>query len=178
MSGTKPTERTDGGADKWKRLVRVGVAVPVLTLAIGTAPAGAQASVEVVRSVVPYSAQVWVPCANNGSGEVVSLTGFQLVVRRTVSDAGGGSHTSFHAQPMGVSGVGQATGDLYRAAGGAERVSNLAGVGASTFIGVSTFAVIGLGRAVNFVTHQVVHFTVLDDGTPVVQFDRAWTECR
>ncbi len=168
----------------WSRLCcgvarsRCRVAATVVALVIGVGPAPGQSVGLVTSTKVPYTATVFVPCAADGEGEWVDLTGFQRVVRRSVPDSRGGLHVTVAFHAMGVSGVGQTTGDRYQATGGSEHVFNASDAGAAEFTTINTFFVIGRGRGADFLTHQLIHVTFGPDSLQVVNLDRVWVECR
>lgn len=149
-------------------------ALLILALTIGTAPAARAEVTENVR--VPLSIGVFVPCANNGAGEVVTLSGNLHILLRYNESASGAIHAGSHFQPQGVSGVGETTGDKYRATGVTQNAFN-ANVGVEeTF--VNNFRIIGPGPGNNYLVHNVFHITFNANGTITAFVDRFSVDCR
>lgn len=124
------------------------------------------------------SLNVFVPCANDGAGEVVALGGSLHTLVTTTTNENGSSFKVLN-HPQGISGTGLTTGDQYRGTGGtqtAERVSFENGHSTQTFI--NNFRIIGRGPGNNLLLHTVAHVTVNANGDVTVdhQFDRV--ECR
>jgi len=130
-----------------------------------------------VNSAVPFEQLVSVPCADDGSGELVLLTGFLHVLVTATFDANGILHATTHFQPMGVAGTGLTTGDVYRATGiTRDEVNGLDVPFETTF--VNNFRIIGPGTGNNLLVHEMFHVTVNAVGQVTVLFDRVSTECR
>lgn len=125
----------------------------------------------------PLAMDVFVPCAAGGAGEVVSLTGTLHLLIRATTDNTGGVHVGVHSQPVGVSGVGQTTGDTYRGTGVTQDEFNgRVDVGAEdTF--VNNFRVIGQGPGNNFTVHQTIHITITANGDVGAVVDNTKISC-
>jgi hypothetical protein len=119
-----------------------------------------------------------VPCANGGAGEDISLTGTLHVLIHTTEGPGGKFLLKEHFQPQGVSAVGLVTGDIYRATGVTQDVTNNNVQAGETTSFVNNFRMIGPGKDNNLLIHEVAHATVHPDGTVSVSFDRMSVECR
>jgi hypothetical protein len=65
----------------------------------------------------------FVPCANNGQGENVLLTGNLHFLFLTTTDNNGGVLGKFQFQRMGVIGTGQTTGDIWHGTGSSQVVA-------------------------------------------------------
>jgi hypothetical protein len=119
---------------------------------------------------------VFVPCAAGGAGEVVSLEGTLHIASHVTLDGAGGFHGTFHANPQGVTGVGQTTGDVYRGTGVSR--SGFSGKVGEVLTVVDNFRIIGPGPGNNLLVHGVFHLTVNANGTLTVEVDQLSVECR
>ena len=138
---------------------------------------GSGSAVVVVNTGVPFELVVVVPCANGGAGEEVVLTGLLHVLVSETVDARGNLHSTVHLQPMGATGIGLTTGDVYRATGVTrETVNGLEIPFEATF--VNNFRVIGPRTGNNLLVHQVSHVTVNAQGVVTVLFDLLDVDCR
>jgi hypothetical protein len=142
------------------------------------APGGArlEASTTTETVIRPINIVAFVPCANGGLGEHVSLTGSLHTVYHVTLDGAGGYHLVAITQTQGVSGVGLTTGDTYQ---GTEVTQNEtdAQVGFEhTF--TNSFLLIGQGPDNNYLFHWTLHFTENPDGTMTTFVDNFHFECR
>jgi hypothetical protein len=127
----------------------------------------------------PLDMFVWVPCADDGNGEVVHLTGELHVLLQATVDANGGLHITSHDQPMGVSGVGLTTGAAYRGTGVTrDHTTSLNGGAPYLYTYVNNFRIVGQGRGNNFLVHQTVHITINANDEVTAQFDHSSAECK
>jgi hypothetical protein len=155
-----------------RRLVVVAPVVAALT--IGAVAAAHAAATESVK--VPISIGVFIPCADDGAGEVVTLSGNLHIVLRFTQSKRGGIHAGFHFQPQGVSGVGETTGDRYQGTGVTQGQFNATVGVEETF--VNNFRIIGQGPGNNFLVHEVFHITFNANGTITALVDRFSVDCR
>ena len=147
--------------------------VLALLLVFSAAPV-AQAQTDQGR--IEYDAYVFVECANGGAGEEVHLTGYLHVTFSQTFDNAGGVHVKMHANPQGISGIGQTTGDQYRGTGVSQDQFN-AKVGEEyTFI--NNFNIIGQGPGNNALVHENFHITIDANGNLTADFDNSHSECR
>lgn len=137
----------------------------LLALALVPTPrTAAQAETFTSNDFVPFNATVFVPCANGGAGEDVDLSGtiheqFHITINKNRVSI------KSHFQPQGVSGVGQTTGDTYRAVGVTQEHQSLPLTnGAANFTFINNFRIIGQGPGNNFQVHQTIHVTVNANG--------------
>ena len=114
-------------------------------MAACTASVSAQATVILQNVKFPFTAEVFVPCGNNGAGEIVALAGTLHAVLQLSFDAAGGVHVKIHEQPQRVSGIGQTTGATFQARGVTHQQANT-----KSFTFLNTLRLIGQGPAVNF----------------------------
>jgi len=142
-------------------------------LAGHTRPVSAQATAFTDSVRFPFAFDVFVPCANNGAGEVVTLVGTLHEVFHIVFDANGRVHFKIHDQPQSVSGIGQTSGAKYQGTGVTQQQA-----GTNPFTFVNNFRIIGQGPGNNFLVHQLFHVTVNANGNVTAFVDRASFECR
>ena len=157
------------------RTMVVTIAV-ACALVIPAAAASGKATVTTTNDRFPIDITVFIPCANAGVGEDVDLSGNLHVLFHTTDDAQGGFHVKSHAQPQGVSGVGQITGDKYQGTGVTQDQFN-AQVG-EEFTFVNNFRIIGQGPGNNFLVHQVIHVTVNANGEVTAEVDLFSEDCK
>jgi hypothetical protein len=126
--------------------------------------------------VNPISITKFVPCADGGLGEDVSLSGTIHSVFHVTLDGLGGAHVVVIHNPQDVSGVGLTTGAKYQGVGTHMDVFNATvGVEETT---VTTSQLIGQGPGNNFLVHDVVHTTVLASGVVTSFQDHVTVECK
>ena len=157
------------------KLAKSAFSLAAFALLIGspTRFAFAQASATTENIQIPVVIEVFVPCANRGSGEVVSLAGTLHEVFHITFDAGGGIHLKIHDQAQGISGFGQTTGIKYQATGVTQQQ-----LSTNPFTFINNFRIIGQGPGNNFLIHQVFHVTVNANGEVTAFVDRASADCR
>jgi hypothetical protein len=157
-----------------RQLISVGLAVTLALFALAL-PTPTRAE-NVMNVSVPTNIFVFIPCANGGAGEVVSLSGNLHVLLNITNDNAGGFHFKDHAQPQGISGVGLITGDKYQATGVTQFESN-AKVG-QEFTFINNFRIIGQGPGNNFLVHETMHITINANGTVTASFDHFSVDCK
>lgn len=127
---------------------------------------------------VPLTLFVFVPCANGGSGEIVSASG-TLHIENHITINGNRATIKEHFQPQGVGGVGLITGDSYRATGETQQIQTVsANNGSFEFTFVNNFKIIGQGPGNNFLVHENFHVTVNANGDVTTTVDNISTECQ
>ena len=121
---------------------------------------------------------VFVPCADNGLGENLNLSG---PLHTLISFTMNGNNVSgyFHFQPQGISGTGETTGAKYTATGVTQQSfkSSLQN-GQANFTFVNNFRMIGQGPGNNFLVHETLHITMAADGTVTVMHDNFSIDCK
>ena len=127
----------------------------------------------------PFSATLWIPCANGGVGEMVKLLGQIEIQIHTTEDENGGLHMLTHVRPSGVVGVGAASGLMYRGTGGTFQHENedLDGYPA-TYSYSNIFRIIGQGRGNNLMVHLLVHQTVNANGEATADVELSSQSCK
>jgi len=126
--------------------------------------------------VTPISITKFVPCANGGLGEDVSLSGSIHSVFHVTLDGRGGAHVVVIHNPQGVSGTGLTTGAKYQGVGTHQDEFN-ATIGAEETT-VTTGLLIGQGPGNNLLTREVLHTTVLANGVVTSFRDNLSIECK
>jgi hypothetical protein len=152
-------------------LMYVIPAMILLRTSVQPAHAAVQTNVK-----APVTIGIFIPCAAEGAGEVVFLTGNLHALLHFTMDQAGGIHATSHFQPQGISGNGQTTGDKYQATGVTQDEFN-AKVGVEeTFI--NNFRIIGQGPGNNFLIHENFHITFKASGIPTAYVDNFSVDCR
>lgn len=154
-------------------------ALPAAALAIAalTAALPAQAAVQLNESI-DLEFVAFVPCANGGAGEVVTLSG-PLHVLVTYNVNGSRVSGKVHYQPQGLSGVGQTTGDSYRGVGVTQ--SHFSGSlqnGQFSTTSINNFHIVGQGPGNNFRLHENFHVTFNANGELSVVHDNFSATCK
>lgn len=145
------------------KALNLTLAVIVLTFSLsGTAVA--QATTTTTNQFIPFLQLASVPCANGGAGELVLISGI-LHVQTHLTIVNNRNIIKQHFQPMGATGLGLSTGDIYRAVGVTQfmDVFPIGGVGAVSS-SVNNFRLIGRGPNNNLQVHQNIHFTINANG--------------
>jgi hypothetical protein len=151
------------------------LAVVVAFLAAVAAP-NAFAETNVIR--VPVDARLFLPCANDGAGEVVHFTGMILGVSSGTADEAGGFHGRSIEVEQGVQGIGETTGRRY-----VEHFVNLffSRTEPNGFPLVSTqqliYRVDSAGAGVDSLIRTRNHTTINANGEVTVTFDDVTMEC-
>jgi hypothetical protein len=160
-----------------QRILRVLAIGAFATLV--TAPV---ARAEVVTNVIePFTGSLFVPCANGGAGEIIVGTGGALHVLFALTVNGNIVSGHGQTQPLGVTGVGVNTGDIYHGTGVTANqftftVQNLETPFTFTF--VNNFRIIGPGTGNNFLVHETSHVTINANGETTVVHDNFRVECK
>jgi hypothetical protein len=145
-------------------------------LMLGAQPARAEVTDNEKIDLTGFS--VFVPCANNGAGELVVFEGnLHILFTFTLN----GNHVSgkFHGQPQGLTGTGTVTGDKYQATGVTQDMFSGSLVnGKYTETYVNNFRIIGQGPGNNLLIHEVMHITINANGTVTVYFDKFSADCK
>lgn len=128
-------------------------------------------------TVIPLDIVTFVSCADQGQGELVSLSGNLHSLFHLSISASGVVTFKDHFQPQGVSGSGQTTGDAYHGTGVTQDKNHFGQVGqAISFI--DNFLVIGQGPGNNFTLHENFHVTVNANGTITAFVDNVSADCK
>jgi hypothetical protein len=158
--------------------MRKGLLLVLLVLAAGfgtTAAATAAASTVTTSQEFPFNLTVFVPCANGGAGELVTLSGSLHDLFHVTLDGAGGFRVVFLDNPQGVSGTGLTTGAKYQATGVTRDTFGGRVGSVETF--VNNFRIIGAGPGNNFMVHENLHVTVNANGTLTAFVDNFSATC-
>lgn len=158
------------------RTPRTKACIPVffalLVFLVSALPAAGQATVIQQNLVVPFAQLVSVPCA----GELVLISGDLHILNHATLDANGGILVEIHFQPQGATGVGQVTGDVYRATGITRQHQSVGGDGLPLTLNfVNSFKIIGPGPNNNLLVQQTVQQVVSESGNITVQIHTSVT---
>lgn len=130
------------------------------------------------NDITDISLSVFIPCAADGAGEVVDLSGpLHTLVTFTIN----GNNVSgfYHFQPQGISGTGETTGDKYQATGVTqESFKTSLQNGQANLTYVNNFRIIGQGPGNNYLVHETMHITINADGNVTVTHDNFSVECK
>lgn len=131
----------------------------------------------VLNAGFPFARDVFIPCALDGAGEIVSLSGTIHVLITTTQDATGGIHFDRHAQPQNMTGVGQTSGASYQGTGVTRTQFNAPGLPYETTF-VDNFRIIGQGSGNNLLLHTTMHQTFDANGNMTADILNTSVECR
>lgn len=149
------------------------------SLSVIDQPPAMSASTTSSQLTRPFSATLWVSCANGSVGEMVRLTGEIEIHAHTTEDANGGVHTKTFVRPSGVVGVGATTGAVYRGNGGTFQHENESDGGyPATYSYSNIFRIIGQGPGNNLMVHLLVHQTVNANGDLTAEVDLSSQSCK
>lgn len=129
-------------------------------------------------SVAPVAVVDFVPCANDGAGESVLVTGRLHVLTHVTEDGAGGLSTVVHFQPMGVAGEGLTTGDAYQGIGVTRTVTREAATYPVVVTVINRFGLVGAGSGNNLLVKETVHVTINANGETTVDTFKGSVECR
>lgn len=142
----------------------------------GLAPAFS-ATASTTNIVVPFDETTFNPCALDGVGEDVALSGALHILMHLTADAKGGIHLMSIYQPQRVSGVGATTGATYTAVGGTSDHQKFGRLPA-TFTYSNNFRLIGRGAASSLHIHENVHVVINGNGDIQTEVDHFSVSCR
>jgi hypothetical protein len=149
----------------------------VAVLLVLTVSVFATASTETVSMKVPLNFGEFIPCANQGNGEVVDFSGtLHVVISSTVN--GNNIHVNELFNPQGAKGVGETTGNVWNATGETRQDTNASINGfpfETTF--VNNFKLVD-GNDGSFRIHVNSHVTVHADGTMTASVDNFTFTCK
>jgi hypothetical protein len=161
-----------------RRLPILSAAMMCAFTLLHAAPAAAEVTTNIST---PFNVTIFVPCANNGTGEVVDLSGFlHQLTTLTISNAERHITSKTKFQPQGVSGTGRTTGYRYRGTGITQSTMNFDGVDTFPFVFtfVNNFRIIGQGPGNNFTLHENIHQTISSSGALTAFVDNFSVDCK
>jgi hypothetical protein len=148
----------------------------VILFALVAAPVMAEATTFTNNYSIPFELTQWVPCAADGAGEEIHLTGVVHVLEHYTLDGRGGFHVKMHYQPQGLSGLGLTTGDKYQGTGVTQDTEN--GQVGRVYTFVNNYRMIGQGPGNNFLLHETFHYTISANGELTAYVDKWSVECK
>jgi len=124
----------------------------------------------------PYASTLFIPCANGGAGEDVSLTGTVKIVRQETYNNQRFTST-LHVHTEGITGVGLSTGDIFTAIGASQSAVTgtieYGGPYSATYTQQMRFA----RQGISFVVKYKFHVTITSDGEISTRIDEEKVEC-
>jgi hypothetical protein len=160
-----------------RKTLNLTPALMLLILSLAGA-AFSQADATTSNQFIPFAQVVFIPCANGGTGENVLIEG-TLHLQEHVTINNNRVNLKIHAQPQGASGVGEITGDIYRATGVTQEQDSIPLVnGAFEFTFINNFKIIGPGPDNNLLVHQTVHVTMNANGEITAVVDNISVDCQ
>ena len=159
-----------------KRLVMLSAALLVTLFTVVPSFPRAQTGTQVFD--VPFDVNVFVPCANDGQGELILGSGNVHAVLSTTIN---GNNIKFRSEfnPTGLTALGQVTGTTYHATG-VTRQDVTASVAAFPFEAtyVNRFFMVSEGAGGNFKFSETQHLTINANGTITVDFYKPVVTCQ
>jgi len=121
---------------------------------------------------------VFIPCANNGAGELVIFQGnLHVLLSFTINNNRVSGKD--HFQPQGLTGTGNVTGDKYQGTGVTQSMFSGSLVnGQFESTSVNNFRIIGQGPGNNYLVHEIAHITINANGLATVFFDSLSVDCK
>jgi hypothetical protein len=121
---------------------------------------------------------VFIPCANNGAGELVIFQGnLHILLSFTINNNRVSGKD--HFQPQGLTGTGNVTGDKYQGTGVTQSMFSGSLVnGQFESTSVNNFRIIGQGPGNNYLVHEIAHITINANGLATVFFDSLSVDCK
>jgi len=124
----------------------------------------------------PFERTFFVPCANGGAGEDVSLTGTINIVDQVIFNDHGFTLT-YHTNPHAVTGVGLSTGDTFTASGGSQGTIT-GSFENEQFTGFYTEQLRIVGQNSTFIVNYKFHVTITSDGNVSTSISEETVDCR
>lgn len=147
-----------------------------LTALAGTSPIHAQADTFTASIQTPIDFREFVPCALDGQGEYVRLTGELHFVFHVTMGKGGNFHIVDEVNPQGVIGTGEVSGDTYQGTGMGQSIYNGAAFPFEKTL-VENFRIIGQGPDNNLLVHETRHITINANGDVKATVENFSIEC-
>lgn len=158
----------------------ISYAFPLAVGIFGTFHSSLATAAVTSNVIIPLETTDFVPCANNGSGEIIDLTGNLHALFVTNTSNSGNVTLKYHFNPQGVSGVGRTSGDIYKATGVTQSTTTYDGITGYPFqtTYVNNYRIIGKGTAANYSVHTTFHITVNANGTVTAIADNTDVNCK
>lgn len=125
---------------------------------------------------VPFETTLFVPCANGGAGEDVTLTGFtNFIYQMTWTDQN--FTLVYHDNVHKVTGIGASSGETFVASGGTNGTVMGSWVN-SQWTGTTIQQLRVVGRNNSFFVTYKYHITVTSDGKVIVSSNEDTADCK
>jgi hypothetical protein len=161
----------------------IGITTTIYPTGYGDGPSSSSAAAYAAAQTITTVEKIQIdqtsfsPCANDGAGEEIQLTGEANIVFHVTLDNTGGAHTNIHGNFKGVIGTGLTTGDKYQATGTTSETVFVSKVGEKgTILTKQNF--ISQGDASNFLARVHIHAVIHADGTVTGGVINISLECR
>jgi hypothetical protein len=140
-------------------------------------PSFAKAEATTSSMVVPLDQLAFVPCAADGAGELVMLSG-SLHVLSHVTENGNRFRAVSHFNPQKVTGTGMTTGTVYQGTGvSRETFSGSFTNGQYTETFIDNFRLIAKAGAESLKIHETFHVTVNANGEVTAVVEQYSADC-
>jgi hypothetical protein len=124
---------------------------------------------------VPFESNVYVPCANGGTGEYVALSGFTNFIYQ-IQWNNNGFTMVYHDNVHQLTGVGVSSGETFVASGGTNGTVMGSWV-SDQWVGTTTSKVKVVGPTTNFTVTYKDRITIKRDGTVAVEIVEITVAC-
>jgi hypothetical protein len=124
---------------------------------------------------VPFETSRYIPCANGGAGEDVTLTGFINFIYQ-ISWTDRGFTLVYHDNAHQVTGTGVSSGESFVGTGGTSGIVTASWVN-SQWIGTTIGQLRIIGQNTSFTITYKYHITVSRDGTVTVESEEETADC-
>lgn len=130
--------------------------------------------------IIPLVTTDFVPCANNGTGELVDLTGNLHILAITTTSGSGNVTMKLQFNPQGVTGIGRTTGDIYQGTGVTTTITTFDSITGYPVVSnfLNRFRLIGKGPGANYLNNQSIHITINANGTVTALIDNTSAICK
>lgn len=158
----------------------ISYAFPLAVGIFGTLHSSLAMAAVTSNVIIPLETSAYVPCANNGTGEIIDLSGNLHALFVTNTSSSGNITLKYHYQPQGLSGVGRTSGAIYNATGVTQATSTFDGITGYPFetTYVNNYRLIGKGSAANYSVHSTFHITINANGTVTAYADNTNVSCK
>ena len=124
---------------------------------------------------IPFSVLMWIPCANDGAGELVEGEFEVHVAWHYDKD---GNLLRFNANPQCGTAIGLTTGTAFRVVGTTQGLTDInPTTGAFTDTYVNRFRVVGQG-GINFIVKQTTHLTINANDEITADVHLSFDDCK
>ena len=128
----------------------------------------------------PPGFTVFIPCALDGVGEVISFStsGFIHGHTELTLDPAGGFHLKIHMNAQNANAIGLISGDRYRGVGSFDDTIESSSSLPFEATHITNFRIIGQGTGNNLLIHATLHTTINAKGEVTVEFEKLSVDCK